>query len=97
MGKSNGAGPEPGGQADEPGPGEIESGRYRLFEAPGGLVLARAVNTCDRCQGCGCGEQAEPMPLPDPRRGRAHLIGWLGANANRGIMAALSKGLHGVD
>ena len=43
----------------------IEYGRYRLFESPdGGWVVARAVETCERCEHCGCGEQAEPIMIP---------------------------------
>jgi hypothetical protein len=82
-----------GGEAAELG-AVVESGRYRVFQADGGLVLARAVDTCERCQGCGCGQQAEPIALPDPRRGRAHLIGWLTSNANRGIMASISRAMR---
>lgn len=98
---SNGQRPgELDGQADELDGQEelapvVEVGRYRLFQTEGGLVLARAVDTCERCQGCGCGQQAEPLALPDPRRGRAHLIGWLTQNANRGLMAAVGKAMSG--
>lgn len=43
----------------------LELGRYRVFQAPdGGWVVARAVDTCERCQGCGCGTQAEPIAIP---------------------------------
>ena len=44
----------------------LEYGRYRMFQAPdGGLVIARAVHTCDTCQSCGCGTQADPVgPIP---------------------------------
>ena len=39
-----------------------ERGRYAVFPQPdGGLLIARAVNLCDRCLDCGCGEQAEPI------------------------------------
>lgn len=98
MSASNGTGPELDGQAAElDGQQElapvVEVGRYRLFQTDAGLVLARAVDTCERCQGCGCGTQADPLALPDPRRGRAHLIGWLTTNANRGLMAAVSKAM----
>lgn len=72
-------------------PEAVERGRYVLFEAPDGLVLSRAVDTCERCQSCGCGTQADPLPLPDPRRGRMHLMGWLAANANKGLMGALGR------
>lgn len=89
---------ELGGQAENGQGGEldnavVERGRYALFATSGGLVLARAVDTCDRCQSCGCGTQADPLPLPDPRRGRGHLISWLTTNANRGLMAAVSKAM----
>jgi hypothetical protein len=43
----------------------LELGRYRVFQAPdGGWVIARAVDTCERCQACGCGTQAEPIAIP---------------------------------
>lgn len=43
----------------------LEHGRYRLFEAPdGGWVVARAVETCETCQNCGCGAQADPIVVP---------------------------------
>ena len=71
-------------------PEVVEYGRYRMFTAPDGLVLARAVDTCERCQGCGCGTQAEPLALPDPRM---HLVGWMAANANRGLLGALGKAM----
>jgi hypothetical protein len=87
-----GVGGEHEDQADELVP-VVEVGRYRLFQTDGGLILARAVDTCERCQECGCGQQAEPLPLPDPRRGRAHLIGWLTTNANRGLMAAVTRAM----
>lgn len=47
------------------GPVVIEYGRYRLFESPdGGWIVARAVGTCERCEHCGCGEQAELIMIP---------------------------------
>lgn len=69
----------------------VEHGRYRMYAADDGLVLARAVDTCERCQGCGCGEQAEPIPLPDPRKGQMHVIAWLAANSNKGFLGAFGK------
>jgi len=46
-------------------PAVLEFGRYRVFESPdGSWVLARARDTCDRCQGCGCGEQADAVHVP---------------------------------
>ena len=76
-------------------PQVIEYGRYRMFEAPDGLILARAANTCERCQGCGCGDQQEPLGLPDPRRGRMAMMSWFAANANKGLMGALGKVMSG--
>lgn len=50
---------------EAPAPPVLEFGRYKVFEAPdGGWVVARAVDTCERCQGCGCGDQAEPIQVP---------------------------------
>lgn len=43
----------------------LEFGRYRVFEAPdGGWIVARAVDICERCQDCGCGDQADPIVVP---------------------------------
>jgi hypothetical protein len=82
------------GQADELGP-VVERGRYTVYEHESGLVLVRAVDTCEECRHHGCGDQAEPMPLPDPRRGRVHLMAWFAANANKGLMRALSGVMSG--
>jgi len=43
----------------------LEAGRYKAFQAPdGSWVLARATGTCETCQSCGCGEQADPIHIP---------------------------------
>lgn len=43
----------------------VAFGRYKLIEEPGGdLIAAAAVGLCERCQGCGCGEQVEPRRIP---------------------------------
>ena len=76
-------------------PAVVEFGRYRMYEAPEGLVLARAADTCERCQSCGCGDQQPLIELPDPRRGRVAMMSWLAANANKGLLGALAKGLSG--
>ena len=83
-----------GNETGELGP-LVEFGRYQLREHDGGLVLARKVNTCERCQGCGCGERTEPLPLPDPRRGRAHLMAWFAANMRGGLMAQVARMVNG--
>lgn len=71
------------------GPTVLEYGRYRVFEAPdGGWVVARAVDTCERCQGCGCGDQAEVINVPAMviRMARAQGPGLLGKlKAMRGV------------
>ena len=41
-----------------------ERGRYAVYEADGGLVIARASGICETCAGCGCGEQADPITVP---------------------------------
>jgi hypothetical protein len=43
-----------------------ERGRYAVYgQADGGLLIARATGLCERCQSCGCGEQAAPVgPIP---------------------------------
>jgi hypothetical protein len=49
----------------EAGPEVLEAGRYRLFRAPDGAwVVARAVETCETCQACDCGTQADPIVVP---------------------------------
>lgn len=43
----------------------LERGRYRLYNAPDGAwVVARAVGLCDRCEACGCGDQAGLIQIP---------------------------------
>ena len=42
-----------------------ERGRYALYPTPdGSLIIARAAGICATCSDCGCGEQAEPIPVP---------------------------------
>ena len=42
-----------------------ERGRYAVYEAgDGGLVIARAAGICERCAGCGCGVQGDPITVP---------------------------------
>lgn len=102
MSGRNGTGPDD--QAEQLGqleqlaaPLTLEHGRYRLYEVPAGLMLSRSVDTCDRCQSCGCGTPQLPAQLPDPRRGRAHMIGWLTSSANRELMGAVMRGLQADD
>ena|ERR1700678_4110094 len=74
------------------GPGLIEGpGRYKIYEAPdGGWVIARATGICGTCQGCGCGEQEEPVQIPGiivglaRSQGKGKLLGMLKARAGRG-------------
>ena len=53
-------------ETDAPAQPELlEAGRYKAFQAPdGSWVLARATGTCETCQSCGCGEQADPIHIP---------------------------------
>jgi hypothetical protein len=77
---------------EAPRPPVIEGpGRYVVFQAPdGGWIVARAVELCDRCQGCGCGEQAEPIQIPSlvismaSQQGKGKLLGMLKAVSGRG-------------
>lgn len=84
---------EQNGQATEPvKPPVLEGpGRYVVYEAPdGGWVVARAVDICETCQVCGCGVQADPIPIPAmviaiaKRQGKGNLLGMLKAAAGRG-------------
>ncbi len=52
-------------------------GRYVVLKvAEGEWVLARAVGICGTCQACGCGTQADNIPLPDFTAGRQALLAW---------------------
>jgi hypothetical protein len=43
----------------------LERGRYAIFETPeGGWAVARAVETCETCRDCGCGEQMAAIQVP---------------------------------
>jgi hypothetical protein len=71
-------------------------GRYQVYEAPdGGWVIARATGICETCQGCGCGEQAEVVALPDFSKGQAHIIQWLMRNADSGLVRNVRKAVRG--
>jgi hypothetical protein len=73
-------------------PEVLEFGRYRVFETPdGGWLLARARGTCETCQGCGCGEQADPIQVPAMFVAMAKSGGGLGALKAR-IKGAVSRG-----
>lgn len=67
--RKNGAAPA-AADADEAAPAPVPDviegpGRYRVFAGPeGSWVIARAGPLCDRCAGCGCGEQGEPITIP---------------------------------
>lgn len=51
--------------AEQAAPAPLVRGRYAIFEAPdGGWAIARTESICERCQGCGCGEQAAQIDLP---------------------------------
>jgi hypothetical protein len=66
-------------------------GRYTVFRGPdGGWVVARAVDICETCRGCGCGTQADPIQVPfiaislAGRMGMGQLMGALKGLAGRG-------------
>ena len=66
----------------------LERGRYALYQSPdGGLVVARAVETCERCSECGCGEQMQPLIAP------AMLV----KMASSGKMMGKLRGMFGRD
>jgi hypothetical protein len=45
-------------------PETLERGRYRILAGrPTGFIIARAKDTCERCQNCGCGDQQENLDL----------------------------------
>lgn len=44
-------------------PEALEQGRYKVFPQDNGYFIARAVNTCERCQECGCGDQQETLDI----------------------------------
>lgn len=80
MTETNGQAPAP-----EQAPPVIEQGRYRVFEMPDGAwLIARAVDTCERCQACGCGTQADPVPVPA-------MIVQLAKAQGQGILARLRR------
>ena len=53
-------------ETDAPAQPDVRQyGRYKLSATPDGQgMLARAVNTCESCQSCGCGDQQELVPMP---------------------------------
>ena len=43
----------------------LEEARHVILAMPdGSAVVYRAGPLCERCKTCGCGEQAEPFPVP---------------------------------
>ena len=77
-------------------PVQVEQGRYRvLADGQGSWWLYRATGTCETCQGCGCGEQQEPVELPDLSLGMMAVMGWMARNGNKGVMASLGGMLNG--
>ena len=46
-------------------PSLLERGRHAITGMPdGSWVITRAGPLCERCAGCGCGEQQEPIQVP---------------------------------
>jgi len=43
----------------------VERGRYAIYQtSDGGYVVARAVDLCDSCLGCDCGNRAAQLEAP---------------------------------
>ena len=78
--------------AEQDGPEVLEGpGRYKVFQSPAGeWIVARSVPICERCQACGCGEQADPIVVPAMvvqlamQNGKGRLMGMLKAVTGRG-------------
>lgn len=46
-------------------PGLVFRGRYAVIDLPDGrMSIPWTTEPCDRCQGCGCGQQQNPLELP---------------------------------
>jgi len=76
-------------------PAVLEQGRYKVFEDPdGSWVLARAVGTCERCQDCGCGDQADPVHVPAMIIAMARAQAGNGGGGVAGLMSKL-KAMRG--
>lgn len=65
----------------------LERGRYKVSEVGGSWIIARSVDTCERCQSCGCGEKADPITIP------GFLIGMA---RQGGGLARIKEGLKGL-
>lgn len=82
----------PSDTPDKSQPEVIEGpGRYAVYKSPdGSWVIARAVDICDNCRACGCGEQAEPVQIPAMvislamQQGKGKLMSMLKAVSGRG-------------
>jgi hypothetical protein len=71
----------------------LERGRYRISQAPdGGWVVARAVNTCQTCQECGCGTPADLINVPAMVLKMAGAPGMMGKL--RGMLGGVVPGGH---
>jgi hypothetical protein len=64
-------------------------GRYVVYQGPESWKIARAVGICERCSSCGCGEQAEPVDIPDFSKGRNAVLQWAMKNSNGGLLGSL--------
>jgi hypothetical protein len=71
-------------------PVTLERGRYRLSQTPdGGMTVARAVELCESCSECGCGQQAELITVP------AFMMRMASAPGMAGKFRAMMGGGHG--
>jgi hypothetical protein len=68
-------------------------GRYVIYSAPdGGWVVARAVDICEGCQECGCGEQADAIQIPAMVIALASRQGFSLGKAKEMLKAAAGRG-----
>lgn len=81
----------PAGMVQLPAGSELlERGRYAIYQTPDGAwSILRASGICETCQGCGCGEQHEAIPVP------AMMVPFITGQAEitKGGMLGMIKGL----
>jgi hypothetical protein len=74
-------------------PVTLERGRYRISQAPDGAwKVARAVDLCETCEGCGCGTAADLITVPPMLLKMASAPGMMGKL--RGMLGGAVPGGH---
>ena len=61
-----------------------------MFARPDGPLIYRAVNLCERCLSCGCGDQQEPIDLTP-----AGVMKLIQANGGMSLLPGPLRGLFG--